>query len=144
MLVVWLLVLVFWLIVDGEDRGVCACDLTDLLNTLANGLVWAEPRAKIAMSLQMFCIQSEKINFPPPNNPKPGTKSKEIRVNKLIFFLEIYWPEPSCMFGWLNCNHWFLPLRCKINRREVDDYFFLFRSGRKTININSSLDKEII
>ena len=89
MLVVWLLVLVFWLIVDGEDRGVCACDLTDLLNTLANGLVWAEPRAKIAMSLQMFYIQSEKYvplnKLFPPNNPKPGTKSKEIRVNKLIF-----------------------------------------------------------
>ena len=64
MLVVWLLVLVLWLIVDGEDRGVCACDLTDLLKTLTKGLVWAEPGAKIAMtecttkqSLQMFCIQ---------------------------------------------------------------------------------------
>ena len=66
MLVVWLLVLVFWLIVDGEDRGVCACDLTDLLNTLANGLVWAEPGAKRAMSGtgHQDSIQTDKINQP--------------------------------------------------------------------------------
>ena len=52
MLVGWLFVLVFRLIVDGEDRGVCAGDLTDLLNTLTDGLIWTEPEAKIAMSAQ--------------------------------------------------------------------------------------------
>ena len=54
-------------------------------------------------------------------------ESNESKPSKLIKNSRLVFVVGCLLYLWLNCNHWFLPLRRKINRRKVDDYFFLFR-----------------